>query len=534
MLLPLEVLNLYTPHDDTLTGLLKSRLESRADEIFIRFGEEQVSWKQFYRQTLALASLLRSRGIGRGDRVAIVARNSPLHVVTLFAAARLGVAMVPVNPELGLEELRYALTFADVRGIFADAERVEIVRSAIDGGGRAWLMSVEDLDLERIDEVQAAALEKISSAGQADDTAVIIYTSGTTGFPKGVMHGQRNVVAAGEAFVQRVRLQPSDRLMVILPFYHMNALFYSVAGAVAAGASLVIVPRFSASSFWGTAARSGATIVNMIEAVGSIMQARSREEFDPAHRIRAAYGIRERSAKVFREEFGITQLFSGFGMTEVPGVTCNPFDAPNKPGSMGILGRHPDPNRKWAECRILGENGKDLPDDETGELAIKSPIVMQGYFRDPKQTAAAFRDGWFLTGDLVKRDADGFYFFVSRKKDIIRRRGENIAAAELERVVNEHPAVSSAAAIAVPSELGEDDIFMVVVPKDGNDLPESEIARWCHDRLAPHKVPRFVALAKELPYTPTHKIAKEVLRRDSGLRARAVEVAPPAAATQGG
>lgn len=531
MLSPLEVLNLYQPHNDTLTGLLESRLQTCADETFIRFGEGRMSWAQFHDQTVRLAHFMDSRGVGRGDRAGIVGRNGPLHVVALFAAARLGAAIVPINPDLGPEELRYALTFAELKGAFADAQCMENVREVV-GDSKVWPGSIDDL--AHADEIPVAALEKNSPAGRPDDTAVIIYTSGTTGFPKGVMHGQRNIVAAGEAFVQRMQLQPSDRLMVILPFYHMNALFYSVMGAAAAGASLIIAPRFSASSFWRTATANGATIVNMIEAVGSIMQARPREEFDPNHAIRAAYGIRERSAKVFREEFGITQLFSGFGMTEVPGVTCNPFDAPNKPGSMGVLGRHPDPNRKWAECRILDDEGNDLADGETGELAVKSPIMMQGYFRDPEQTSAAFRDGWFLTGDLVKRDTDGFFFFVSRKKDIIRRRGENIAAAELERVVSEHPGVSSAAAIAVPSELGEDDILMVVVPKENGSLPEAEIARWCQERLAAHKVPRFVALAKELPYTPTHKIAKEMLRKDAALRARAVEVKLPASAGQGG
>lgn len=525
MLLPLEVLNLYPPHGDTLTGLLESRLRTRANEPFIRFGEQTVTWAQLHHQVVRMARLLRARGVGRGERVGVVGRNNPLHVVTLFAAARLGAAMVPINPELGRDEMHYALTFADLRGVLAEGERTEAVKSALGDSG-AWTASFDDIEGDLAG--HAGDDEAIPAAGKPDDTAVIIYTSGTTGFPKGVMHGQRNVVAAGEAFVQRVRLQPYDRLMVILPFYHMNALFYSVAGAVAAGASLVIVPRFSASTFWTIAADSGATIVNMIEAVGSIMQQRPRQEFNPKHRIRAAYGIRERSAKVFRDEFGITHLFSGFGMTEVPGVTCNPFDGPNKPGSMGILGRHPDPNRKWAECRILDEEGNDVAVDAIGELAVKSPIVMQGYFRDPEQTRIAFRDGWFLTGDLVRRDADGFYFFVSRKKDIIRRRGENIAAAELERVVGEHPAVSSVAAIAVPSELGEDDILMVVVPK--RDVAAAEIADWCRGRLAAHKVPRFVTFADELPYTPTHKIAKEQLRQDKAIRARAIDLAPLALA----
>jgi crotonobetaine/carnitine-CoA ligase len=159
-----------------------------------------------------------------------------------------------------------------------------------------------------------------------------------------------------------------------------------------------------------------------------------------------------------------------------------------------------------------------------GELAVKTPIIMQGYFRDPDQTRAAFRDGWFLTGDLVKRDAEGNYYFVTRKKDIIRRRGENIAGAEIDRVIQEHPGVFEVAAVAVPSELGEDEILVAIVPKPGVTLTAQEIAEWCRQRLAAMKVPRFVLFADKLPHTPTHKVAKHLLKADTTLRERAVDL----------
>jgi crotonobetaine/carnitine-CoA ligase len=145
----------------------------------------------------------------------------------------------------------------------------------------------------------------------------------------------------------------------------------------------------------------------------------------------------------------------------------------------------------------VDDEGHDVPANAVGELVVKTPIIMQGYFRDPEQTKAAFRDGWFLTGDLVRRDEDGYLFFVSRKKDIIRRRGENIAGAELDRVVGSHPAVLEAAAIPVPAELGEDEILVAVVLKPGQALTAQEIAQWCHERLAPQKVPRYVVFLDE-------------------------------------
>jgi crotonobetaine/carnitine-CoA ligase len=226
----------------------------------------------------------------------------------------------------------------------------------------------------------------------------------------------------------------------------------------------------------------------------------------------------------------VPHLIGGYGMTEIPGVTCNPVEGPQKKGSMGPVGRHPDPARPWAQCRVVDEAGHDVPDGTVGELVVKTPIVMQGYYRDPEQTKNAFRDGWFLTGDLVKRDADGYYFFVSRKKDIIRRRGENIAGAEIDRVVGAHPAVLEAAAVPVPSELGEDEILVAVVTKHGQKLDAGEIARWCADRLAPMKVPRYVLLVDELPHTPTHKVAKAQLKADATLKDRAVDLQATAAA----
>jgi crotonobetaine/carnitine-CoA ligase len=191
---------------------------------------------------------------------------------------------------------------------------------------------------------------------------------------------------------------------------------------------------------------------------------------------------------------------------------------------MGPIGRHPDPARRWAQCRVVDDEGRDVGVNVEGELLVKTPIIMQGYFRDPEQTQEAFTDGWFRTGDLVRRDEDDYFFFVSRKKDIIRRRGENIAGAELDRVIGTHPAVHEAAAIAVPAELGEDEILAAVVLKPGQSATAREIAQWCAQHLAPQKVPRYVVFVDDLPHTPTHKVLKAQLKKDETLKARATDL----------
>ncbi len=525
---PLEVIRLYPPHDYSLHGVFMSRLGSDPRRPLIVFENRTWNWQEFGDLCAQAAQALSAHGIRHGDRVAVMARNHPGHVLMLLALARLGAIMVPVNPEFGVTEARYVMEHAQVAAVVCSGEVLAVAREAATGISPApWFALLDGAagGVPALGELIAAApAAPAPPAGGADDTCLIVYTSGTTGFPKGAMHSQRSFVTGGEAFVQRIYVQPAERLMIVLPLFHINALFYSVAGTLAGGACMIIVPRFSASTFWQIAAATGATAVNIIEAIGNILMKRPREEFRDDHKITKLYGARQGMMDTFRREFHIPHLIGGYGMTEIPGVTCIPLEGPAKVGSMGPVGRHPDPARPWAQCRVVDDDGNDLAAGEAGELIVKTPIIMQGYFRDSAQTASAFRDGWFLTGDLVRRDADGYFFFVSRKKDIIRRRGENISGAELDRVIGEHPAVFEVAAIAVPSELGEDEILVAVVPRPGQSVTAEEIERWSRAHLAAQKVPRFVAIVDALPHTPTHKVLKAQLRADTALRAVAVDL----------
>jgi len=525
MLTPWQTLCRYRAHDGTLADFLASRAEPGPDRTFLVFlgerGERSWTYRELAAASSRLARGLGARGIGKGDRIAVMAPNSDATVVLLFAAARLGAILVPVNPELGPSEAGYILDHAAPSAIVVTPETAPVVRAA----GATELLGLEG-------PVEGAPA-LLSLEGQADlptvsggEVGLILYTSGTTGFPKGVMHAQRSFTLAGEGFVERMELQPDDRLLCVLPLFHVNALFYSLGGALAAGASLVLARRFSASGFWRLAAETGATEVNIIAAVGNILARRPRSEFVPGHRLAKVYGapVSPELAAILTSELGVSVVIEGYGMTEIPGAASVPFRGPHKPGSMGRAARHPDRSVAFAELRVVDEDGRDLPDGEVGELLVRTPIVMTGYFRDPAATAAAFHDGWFATGDLARRDADGDLFFVARKKDIIRRRGENVSGAELDRILALHPAVAEAAAVAVPAELGEDEILAVVVARPGVALSAPEVAAWCAQNLAASKVPRYVAIVDELPHTPTHRVAKFKLRGDPDLLARAVDL----------
>lgn len=530
MLSPLDVIGRYPPHDGSLNGLLASRLSARAQHPLLASGSQRLGYAEFAARVDAAARALQARGVGAGDRVGVMATNSTNMVTLLFALARLGAIFVPVNPEFGAREAGYILQHAGVRAVATLPATVATAREAVAPlRPLPWFFLLEGRheDLPRFDAMlDAAPGADAPSAGSAEATVLMLYTSGTTGFPKGVMHSQRNFVLAGEGFVARMWLQPEDRLMCILPMFHINALFYSLAGTLAAGASLVLAPRFSASSFWRVAAESGATQVNIIAAIGNILARRPREEFDPRHRLRVIYGapITPDLERIFREDFNVPVMIEGYGMTEIPGACNNPFDGERRANSMGLPARHPDPGMKFAELRVVDEGGNDVPEGMEGELWVRTPILMQGYYRDPEQTAASMHDGWFKTGDLVRRDADGYFYFVARKKDIIRRRGENISGAEIDRVVDDHPAVVRSAAVPVPSELGEDEILVAIVPKPGTAVSAEEIAAWCRSRLAAIKVPRYVVFVDALPTTATERVQKFQLRADKTLLARATDL----------
>jgi len=531
---PLEVLNQFEAHNYTIPTAFGSRLKISANKPFCYCDGKEISWAEFDRDVQKMQGFLLSQKVQAGDRVGIVAKNHYTHLTLLFSLARLSAIFLPINPEFSATELGYVLKNSEPKLLFIKSDLLGKAESACKENCLAPEIIFIDRPQKTNQDNKYQNIEnalkgfenfssEISSA-QADDTCVIIYTSGTTGFPKGVMHSQRSFLLCGEAYIERLYVQTNDRIMIVLPLFHMNALFYSVAGALCAGATLALMPRFSASQFWKQAVESKATTVNLIEAACNILKLRPRSEFYAEHQIRCAYGVRNSAHDVFLNEFHIPYFVSGYGMTEIPGVTCSPYGGIQKPGTMGPIGKHPNPNQVWAECRVVDELGNDVPIGATGEMIVKTPIIMQGYFRDAEQTQASFRDDWFLTGDLVSKDEDGYYTFVSRKKDIIRRRGENISGAELDRIISAHPHVAEVAAIAVPAELGEDEILAAVVLKPNTQSSAQEMQAWCAQHLAPMKVPRYIVFLEALPYTPTQKISKAALRADKNLITKAVDL----------
>jgi len=528
LLEPAEVVRRYPGHDYTVTGLLSSRVRALPDKVCLVFEERAWTYGELAREVEHTASWLLEKGVRKGDRVGVFSANHPSTVMLFLALARIGGIMVPVNPEFGVAEAAYVLNNAQVRGVVCSPEAYgRTMQACATLAAAPWVVVNEagphgaaTMD----EELAETPVRAIAPVADPDSTCVFIYSSGTTGLPKGAMHGQRGYVITAESFVVRLYLQPEDRILCVLPLFHVNALFYSLGGTLAAGATLVLARRFSASGFWKMVADTRSTTVNLIGAAATILTKRDRSEYVAGHAMTKAFvaPLDQALVDVFRDEFNVPTLIECYGMTEIPGVLSNPFKGPRKAGSMGKVSPHLAPGLPQPRLRIVDASFADLPAGTPGQLLVNTPTVMQGYYGDPQRSQAAFHEGWFITGDIAWRDEDDFYWFVARQKDIIRCRGENISGAELDRVIASHPDVLEAAAIGVPSDLGEEDVLAVVVARPGADLSAADIARWVGGRLAAIKVPKYVVFSDALPKTATHRVEKYKLKADRELLARAM------------
>lgn len=509
----------------------ESKVQKNPDKVFLHYEGEEISYSEFDSRINQAANAFVEMGIGKEDRVCLMLPNIPEFLYSWFGLCKIGAVMVPVNTAFKVNETQYIVNHSEATGLIVSEDYLPIAfEIQRDCPYLKWIACTGAGEVPKgaipYDQLFASMPKDLKGFHLKDeDLALVIYTSGTTGFPKGAMHGHKDLTMTGEAFTVTAQLSSEDRVMAILPLFHINAQFYSTMGTIAAEARLILIRRFSASKFWEQAVRYKATEFNFIGAIGRILCARPEEEFRPEHSIRVAYGaaIAPDVYETFTKRFRIPHVIDGYGLTEVPRVCQNPIGRV-KMKSMGLPAKHPDPSITFSEMRIVDDSGQEVPLGITGELIVRNPVMLKGYFRDPEKTKEALRDGWFYTGDYAYKDEDGYYFFVDRKKDIIRRRGENISASEVETVINQNPKILESAVIAIPSELGEDEVMACVILKPDQAMTAEEIIDWCKDRLATFKVPRFVQFRENLPKTATQRTAKHVLKKEEDLVKKAYDM----------
>lgn len=507
----------------TIGDLLDRAVSLHPKKTYLYFRGREMSYRELREESLRAATLFHQLGIGRGDRVCLLLPNCPDFLYLWFGLSRLGAICVPMNTAYKEEEGATLLNDSEAKAFVVHHTLVDI---ALEMSRRSpsvkELLVVAEMGRGRagfIDLVRE--LKKRPPLGEApqvtpQDLSMLVYTSGTTGKPKGVMVTHEMYVAAGQGFAAWLEATSEDLFFTCLPLHHGNAQYYSTMGSLALGASLILEERFSASRFRDQLRQSGATVVNFIGMMLPVLMKQPRRETGAPRGPRVFYGSPALAPEVLTEfETGFqTKVIIGYGLTESCYGTIERLGERHRPRSSGLPRWHSDPRFK-NEVRIVNEEDIPLSACEVGEIVLRNPALTPGYWRDPEQTAAVFRAGWFHTGDLGWMDADGYLYFVDRKKDVIRRRGENISSLEVEEMVRRESRVLDCAVVGVPSELGEEEIKAYVVLRPGEEMAPEEIVYWCAERLAYFKVPRYIEFRKELPRTPSLRVRKELLRRES-------------------
>ncbi|MGE4426804.1 MAG: AMP-binding protein [Solirubrobacteraceae bacterium] len=500
----------------TVADVLRARAALTPDATFVSFDGTVITFAGMVGRAERAAGALAGLGMRPGDRVATVLPNSLELLDVWMGAAVGGFVLVPVNTGLKGEGLRYILEHSESKVVVVDGPLADTLAAAVpaDAGPRIRLTrGVPDAEGLTAADVLAAGAPAGGNAGDPSGLATILYTSGTTGLPKGVMNGHRPYLTAGVEFTRRfLRLGQDDVLYTTLPLFHVNAQMLSVMGAIVSGRPLVLAPRFSASRFFDDIRDHRATVFNYIGAMLTMLHKQPVREHDADNPIRVAVGgaAPKELWRDFERRFGL-EILEVYGLTE---TACFCLGSPPdaiKPGKLGKA-------VSWAEVDVQRDDGTTTDDGEPGEIVVRprpkqEDTLFRGYLKNDEATAKAMRDGWFLTGDRGRRDDDGYLVFLDRLKDVIRRRGENISSYEVERAANLHDDVAESAAVGVPSELGEEDVMIVVVPRDGATIDPAGIRAHCAEQLAAFMVPRYVLVRDALPKTATQRVQKFELRK---------------------
>ncbi len=504
----------------TIPQLLKRQAGAYANKPLITSADFSSSYAQVLETTARHAGTLKHYGVQKGDRLVVMSGNR-VEVLDLFlACAWTGAIFTPINVAARGEQLRHVIATADPKVIVIEQELLQhLQNNSIETPSLSHLWVMDSLDnnpvWNNIETVPLPPSMEAIPVAQVlpSDPLTIIYTSGTTGPSKGVLCSHSQFCWWGHFGVHYMGISENDVLFTVLPFFHTNAIS-AFCQTLMAGASYTFEKRFSASRFWQQVTDYGATVTYLLGTMSHILLDRDTSEYRPEHKVRIALSAATSAPVVeaFRERFG-THLIDGYGSTETNHIMSTNIDS-FEPGSMGRL---------TDEFEVIVADDNDMPvaDNEAGEMLIRSKIpdtIALGYFGNPQATIESRKNLWFHSGDRVIRRSDGVFLFVDRKKDAIRRRGENISSHEVESAIISHPSVNAVAVVGTASELGEEEVMaFIVLGKDKAEDP-IELIHYLEPRLAYYAIPRYLEFIDELPVTENGKVRKTVLR-ESGVQA---------------
>ncbi len=507
-----------TMHDRIVHQLLRRKVEEFGNREFFRYGSQAFGYEDFNRFSSQVAAGLQSIGVKKGDKVAIVMKNRPEFLFVWFGLSKIGAIEVPVNTAHRGSLLTYMVDKADCKFMIAESiflDRVAPVLKDLPTLEKVVILGQPGESLPSLDKPVLDYSRITANNGDYDhvdvvwsDPFIIMFTSGTTGPSKGAVMPHNYAYFMGEIVTDASGLGEQDCMYNALPLFHGNAQVLSTIPALMCGARMVLAERFSATRFWDDIKSNGCTEFNYIGGILPILYKADPRPDDAENPLRVMLGggappdLFER----FEQRFGVT-LIEGYGMSEIGLPLMNTLKE-RKRGTCGKV-------RDDYEIKVVDDSKVEVGPNVPGEVMIrprKPYSMLLEYYRMPDETVNAWRDLWFHTGDYLRYDADGYFYFVDRKKDALRRRGENISSFEVEKVIRSHPKVLECAAIAVKADLGEDEVMVCLTLKPGEHLKPEELVDYCQQNMAYFMIPRYLRFMDALPKTPTERVQKYQLR----------------------
>ena len=495
--------------------LIEEQGKALGEKPYILHEDLKVSFREFDMATCRAANGLAAHGAKPGDGIAILMGNCVEYLYLFYGMSRGGFYSVPINVALRGEGLRYILTHSDVKFLVVDDTlypRFAELESPVGVIEKVFVRRTTEESLpagvNSLDELLDAPSEKPGITLDPEAMTFLMYTSGTTGFPKGVVNRNRSVNIDGFKLLTSIVYKPDDVLYTCLPLFHANALILTAGFAMVAGLPFGLEKRFSASRFWDSIRRYGGTTYNALGAMIPILMKQPERPDDGDNPVRMVFSAAcpANLWEAFEKRFGV-KIFEGYGAVDGGGVLIwNLGDGP-----VGSVGRVL--NVEW---KLVDEDNKEVPQGEIGELITKVVDKKTGgveYYKNPEASQKKIRKDWLHSGDLFYADKDGYLYFVDRKTDSMRRRGENISSFEVENIVEKHPAVAECAAFGVPSELGEDEVMIWVKPWEGLELDPRDVIQHCADNMAYFMVPRYIDVVDDIPRTGTFRVQKANMKK---------------------
>jgi len=487
---------------------------------FVKFESDSLTYGDFNREGNKVANFISDLGLVKGDTCAVMLPNSPEFLVTWLGLTRIGVVEVPINIAFRGDLLAYILNKSECQVLVISSQwidRVKAIKADLNYLRHVIVVGDEfDKTTEGIHWHSFHTLISQASDATVDveikpsDPSLILFTSGTTGPSKGAILTHRANFSLAATVCDLMDYSPTDRLFTVFPLYHVNARYSTILAALVADCDVVMHNRFSASKFWDICRKENITSFTYMGSLLTILMKQPEQDNDAENPVRQIQGapVPLEIYEDFEKRFNV-KITEAYGSTEVGVATVNRAESFRK-GSCGKA-------VSIYEVEIHDENGKRCPVGVIGEIVIRpkeSWVMFSGYYGMAEETVKTWQNLWFHTGDRGRMDDDGYFYFIDRKKDVVRRRGENISSYEIERVINNHPKVLESAIVGVPSELSEEEVLAVVIVKEGEELVPEELLEFCQSRMAHFAVPRYIRFIQELPRTPSQRVEKYKLRED--------------------